>query len=147
MPAINLIVSALVREEDRLLLIEQQGPWDPAPSWMLPGGRVEPGEGLVDALARELREETGLRLTGTPRIAFVVDRSYGGEAYSALTFDCAAEGALAPEDPDGLVRGAAWVPIPTALERLACVAWYDCAPITAFLSGEVAAGSVYVVDG
>lgn len=31
MPAINLIVSALVRDEDRLLLIEQQEPWDPAP--------------------------------------------------------------------------------------------------------------------
>lgn len=144
MPAINLIVSALVREEDRLLLIEQQGPWDPTPSWMLPGGRVEPGEGLVEALGRELREETGLRLTGTPRVAFVVDRSYEGESYTAVTFDCAAEGTLAPADPDEFVRAAAWVPAPDALERLACVAWYDCAPITRFLSGEAAAGAVYV---
>lgn len=147
MPAINLIVSALVRDEDRLLLIEQQGQWDPSPSWMLPGGRVEPGEGLVEALARELREETGLRLRGTPRVAFVVDLSHGGESWSAITFDCAADGTLAPEDPDGLVRSAAWVPIATALERLACVAWYDCAPLTGFLFGEAAAGAVYAVGG
>ena len=141
--SVNLIVAALVRRDGELLLVEQQGPYDPEPSWMLPGGRVEPGETLLTALARELIEETGLRLAGTPRIAFAVDIDGGSGAYAAITFETDAAGALAPADPDGFVRRAEWVPRAEAFERLRCVAWYDCVPLERYLSGEAPSGAVY----
>jgi 8-oxo-dGTP pyrophosphatase MutT (NUDIX family) len=36
------------------------------PGWHFPGGGLEPGESLADALARELMEEGNLRIIGTP---------------------------------------------------------------------------------
>jgi 8-oxo-dGTP pyrophosphatase MutT (NUDIX family) len=36
------------------------------PGWHFPGGGVDPGESLNEALARELMEEGNLRIIGTP---------------------------------------------------------------------------------
>jgi len=54
----------VVDERGRVLLIRVSDPRDVRPpSWITPGGGLEPGEELVDAAVRELREETGLVVT------------------------------------------------------------------------------------
>jgi 8-oxo-dGTP diphosphatase len=54
----RLRVSALLRWQDRILLCRQEKPGKEY--WLLPGGGVEGGESVMDALVRELREEVGL---------------------------------------------------------------------------------------
>ena len=52
-------VGALIFERDRILMAERGG--EPLKGWWsIPGGLVETGERLEDAVRREVREETGL---------------------------------------------------------------------------------------
>ena len=53
-------VAAVVERGGRLLLVRHQKP-DRDPHWVLPGGRLEPGETIPGCAAREVAEETGLR--------------------------------------------------------------------------------------
>jgi 8-oxo-dGTP diphosphatase len=51
-------VSAILRWRDRVLLCRHEKPGKEY--WLLPGGGVNSGESLVDALHRELAEEVGI---------------------------------------------------------------------------------------
>jgi ADP-ribose pyrophosphatase YjhB (NUDIX family) len=53
-------VTGVLIEDDRILLLNQDT--DGPRTWSLPGGKVEDGETLADALMREMREETGLEV-------------------------------------------------------------------------------------
>jgi 8-oxo-dGTP diphosphatase len=65
-------VGAVILYEGNVLLVKRR--YEPlAGRWSLPGGTVEVGETLEDALAREMREETGLEVTVGPVIE-VFDR-------------------------------------------------------------------------
>lgn len=58
-PRPEVAVGAVVVRDGRLLLV-RRGRGVAMGAWSLPGGRVEHGETLVEAVRRELREETGL---------------------------------------------------------------------------------------
>ena len=63
--AMTLGVRALViDEEGRIFLVKHSY----VSGWHLPGGGVEAGETLAEALARELREEGNIEITAPPRL-------------------------------------------------------------------------------
>lgn len=146
MATAHLIVSALLRREGRILLVQEQAPGDLQPIWMLPGGRVERGESILEAVRRELREETGLELAGEARLAFVTHVIATDEQYVALTFRCESVGALSSDDPDGYILDVAWVEEPEALARLEGVDWYDIGPLRRHLDNIERVADVAVVD-
>ena len=64
----ELTVLCLLRDGDRYLLQDRaKKDW---PGFTLPGGHVEPGESFVDAVIREMKEETGLTIEA-PRLCGV----------------------------------------------------------------------------
>lgn len=56
----ELTVLCLIHDSDRYLL--QNRVRDDWKGYTLPGGHVEPGESIVDAVVREMKEETGLTI-------------------------------------------------------------------------------------
>jgi len=78
----EVAVAAVVVVDDRLLLI-RRGRGVAVGQWSLPGGVVEPGELLAEAVVRELAEETGLEGVCGPLVG-VVERFVEGRHYVIL---------------------------------------------------------------
>jgi 8-oxo-dGTP diphosphatase len=69
---INVAAGLIIRPDGQLLLGQRpEGkPW--AGWWELPGGKLEPGETVLQALARELQEEIGIEVTqAVPWVTYV----------------------------------------------------------------------------
>jgi len=64
-------VGAVVHDADRRLLLIRRGNEPHRGLWSLPGGRVEPGETVAEAIVREVREETGLAVSAGPVVGRV----------------------------------------------------------------------------
>lgn len=106
-------------------MVLQAGPGE-KPVWSIPGGRIEPGEFVVDALIREAREETGIEIVEPGRIAFLaqVDDRRVGYFATVWTWEVASwRGEINAADPDGFVREAAWVALDEAAARLDLISW------------------------
>ncbi|XP_030319907.1 8-oxo-dGDP phosphatase NUDT18-like [Calypte anna] len=54
-----VVLAVLFNEEDRVLLVQEAKPGCRG-QWYLPAGRMEPGESILEAVRREVKEETGL---------------------------------------------------------------------------------------
>ncbi|GAA1867941.1 NUDIX hydrolase [Actinomadura bangladeshensis] len=74
-------VGGIVRDGDGRLLLVRRGRPPGEGQWSIPGGRVEPGEDDAAAVARELKEETGLDVA-VGALAGTVERAGpGGVTY------------------------------------------------------------------
>ncbi len=79
----ELTVLCLVTDGDRVLL--QNRVKDDWRGYALPGGHVEPGESFVDAVKREMKEETGLEILN-PRLVGVKQFPIEGGRYIVFLF-------------------------------------------------------------
>jgi 8-oxo-dGTP diphosphatase len=100
-------VGAVVRDGGGRLLLVRRGHPPGEGLWSLPGGRVEPGESDAAAVARELREETGLRAEVGELIDVVPRPGLGDVVYDIYEYAVrAVEGTPRPGDDAADVR---WV--------------------------------------
>jgi 8-oxo-dGTP diphosphatase len=63
---VDVAVGVLIAADGRFLLTSRPAGKVYAGHWEFPGGKVEPGESIEQALARELQEELGITI-GTPQ--------------------------------------------------------------------------------
>jgi 8-oxo-dGTP diphosphatase len=101
---------------DEVLLIRRGAP-PRLGEWSLPGGRIEPGEGVRAAALRELHEETGVeaRLTG---LIDVVDGIFPDAGRHYVLIDFVAEWISGEPVAGDDAAEAAFVPVQQALELL-----------------------------
>lgn len=124
-------VSALVFDENRanILMVKQtlkhhskmDSGFASNDFWCLPGGKIDRGETPLDALSREIWEETGLNINpATSRVIYNMVRM--GDKFRApdefmLTvsmFLCNVQGGMLTHtnDPDKHILAAKWIPYP-----------------------------------
>jgi len=103
-PAPVVCAGAVIRDDEGRLLLVRRGRPPSQGLWSVPGGRVEPGETPEQAAAREVLEETGLRVQVGRLLASV-------EIGEFLVHDFAADvvgGRLRPGDDAADARWCSW---------------------------------------
>jgi 8-oxo-dGTP diphosphatase len=112
----ELCVSAIVVDDDRLLLV-RRGRGAAQGRWSLPGGRVEAGELIAEAVVRELSEETGVEGVCGPLIGLVERLTDDGPHQVVVVHEVTTLGWVDPVAGDDAAE-ARWVPLADISELL-----------------------------
>jgi ADP-ribose pyrophosphatase YjhB (NUDIX family) len=81
-------VGGIVLDGDGRLLLVLRGRAPSAGTWSIPGGRVEAGESDPEATAREVLEETGVRVEVGPLAGEVERDGLSGDVYVIRDYLC-----------------------------------------------------------
>lgn len=87
-----VVLGFVFDEIGRVLLIDQS--W--ADGWLVPGGARKPGESLSEAVAREVREETGITITpvrphAIDEFTFVNERTDETSGWTTVFYEAVAD--------------------------------------------------------
>ena len=105
-PRIRCVGAIITDDTGRLLLIKR-GHEPEEGRWSLPGGRVRPGESDPQALVREVREETGLRVEPGRLIGEVERPAPGGAIFDIHDYAATVSGGLLAAGDDA--ADARWI--------------------------------------
>ena len=101
---VELTVLCLVHRGGELLLQNRvKQDWQ---GWTIPGGHVEPGEAIVDAVVREMQEETGLTVLH-PRLCGIKHFPIDGGRYLVFLFETEVFTGTLRSSGEGEMR---WIP-------------------------------------
>lgn len=109
LPQPQLGVGAVAVMDGAILLILRGQPPSKG-AWSLPGGRVEWGEPMAEALRREVLEETGL-VVAVGQVAGVVERIHPDEGFHYVIVDYHVQVTGGRLQAGGDVTDARWVPL------------------------------------
>ena len=110
----ELCVGAIAVAEEQLLLV-RRGRTPTAGAWSVPGGRVNAGETLAEAVLRELAEETGLEGVCDELVGWV-ERIGPDQHYVILDFAVTILDPREPRAGDDAAE-AEWVPLDEVAHR------------------------------
>lgn len=149
-----VVVGGLLRQGNSVLLVRQQKPADPELKWAIPGGYVERDESLLDALRREVREETGLHVLEIGPLLYAVHLMLpdAGAAIVVLVFQVEAwRGELQPSDSltdaEETILDAQFVPVEEAVQCLEQGFRFANEPAIEYLRGNSPLGSMWTYQG
>ncbi len=109
-PTPTIAVSAILLDEDGRVLLVCRGQPPAMDQWHAPGGKLEPGESVVQACQREILEETGIAGIQVGSLIAVVERRQEGFHYVILDFLAKIPGGIMPDPVAGDdVTDAKWI--------------------------------------
>ncbi|MBO7253041.1 MAG: 8-oxo-dGTP diphosphatase [Oscillospiraceae bacterium] len=135
---VELTVLCLIHRGEELLLQKRdKGDWS---GYAPPGGHVEPGESIVDAVIREIREETGLTVI-SPRLCGIKQFPIENGRYLVFLFESQSFSGTLRSSEEGTME---WIR-KSALSQHQCVE--DLEPLLDVMLSDSLTEFQYLVNG